>query len=145
MTTDILIVEDDGLTALDLKNILTKDGYGVPAIVDNAADALISVERRRPALVMMDIGLRGLPDGVTAADQIRRRFHVPVMFITGSADRETFGRARISGPFDYIVKPFSSVDLRPRIELALLMHNEQCRLWGVMPGSRNAFQRVQDL
>lgn len=142
MKADILIVEDEGLIALDLKGKLEQVGYRVAAIVDNSTDALRSVDRFRPSLVMMDIGLRGLHDGIATADEIRRRFYVPVVYLTASAERETFDRARITGPFDYIVKPFHGVDLRTRIETALRMHARQCEVWGVNPGSRNAFRRV---
>jgi len=76
----IMIVEDDGLIALDLKKKLEHAGYTVPAVADNSAEALKKVESLRPALVLMDIRLRGPRDGIETADQIRRRFQVPVRF-----------------------------------------------------------------
>ena len=94
MNAEILIVEDEGLIAIDLKKKLEQAGYSVLAIVDNSEDALSSVEVLRPSLVLMDIRLRGPIDGVETADQIRRRFHVPVIFVTAHADRETLNRAR---------------------------------------------------
>jgi DNA-binding response OmpR family regulator len=122
MNAGILIVEDEGLIALDLKRELEQVGFTVLMIDDNGAEALLSVERLRPALVLMDIHLRGDQDGIETADLIRRRFHVPVMFVTAYADRETIFRARITGPFDYIVKPFHGVDFRDRIDTALREH-----------------------
>ena len=118
----ILIVEDEGLIALDLKKKLEQAGYIVPAIADNAAAALLAVESLEPSLVLMDIRLRGPQDGIDAADQIRRRFHVPVIFLTAHADRETLDRVRITEPFGYIVKPFHSIDFRAQIEMALWRH-----------------------
>jgi DNA-binding response OmpR family regulator len=122
MSADILIVEDEGLIALDLKMELERAGFTVAMIADNAAEALLSVERLRPNLVLMDIRLRGAQDGIETADLIRRKFRIPVMFVTAFADRETIFRARITGPFDFIVKPFHGVDFRDRIETALHEH-----------------------
>ncbi|MEO8096959.1 MAG: response regulator [Acidobacteriota bacterium] len=128
MQTTILIVEDEGLIALDLKGRLERLGYVVPAIADNAADALLNVERLQPSLVLMDIRLKGEPDGVATAEEIRRRFHVPVMFVTAHADPETLARARITEPYGYIVKPFHGVDFRAQIEIALWKHSMEQKL-----------------
>ncbi len=122
MNTGILIVEDEGLIALDLQKELERAGFTVVMVADNGAEALLNVERLRPTLVLMDIRLRGDQDGIETADLIRRRFHIPVMFVTAYADRETIFRARITGPFDYIVKPFHGVDFRNRIETAIQDH-----------------------
>ncbi len=89
----ILIVEDEALIAVDLRKKLEAAGYRVPAIVDNGADALLSVERFGPDLVLMDIRLRGPGDGIETAERIRRQFQVPVMFVTAHADRETLEMA----------------------------------------------------
>jgi len=119
MTTTILIVEDEGMIALELKHRLERAGYRVQAIADNGDDAIRSVTSARPDLVLMDIRLRGPRDGIETADEIRRRFHVPVMFVTAHADRETLERAKITEPFGYIVKPFHGVDFRAQIEVAI--------------------------
>lgn len=128
MSAAILIVEDEGLIALDLKQKLEKLGYSISATVDNADDAISGVDRLRPALVLMDIRINGSRDGIAAADQIRRQFHVPVMFVTANADRETIERAKIAEPFGYIVKPFQNSDLRAQIEMALWKHQMEQRL-----------------
>jgi len=128
MQTSILIVEDEALIALDLKERLEEAGYTVPMITDNALDALIGVERHQPGLILMDIRLRGSEDGIEAADRIRYQFHVPVMFVTAFADRETLERAKITEPFGYIVKPFHSVDFRAQVEMALWKHKMERQL-----------------
>ncbi len=128
MNAEILIVEDEGLIALDLKRKLERAGYTVPAIVDNAEDALRAVRDLRPALVLMDIRLNGSVDGIEAADEIRRQFHLPVMFVTAHADRATLDRARIAEPFGFIVKPFHSVDFCAQIEMALWKHQMEQKL-----------------
>jgi two-component system cell cycle sensor histidine kinase/response regulator CckA len=128
MNTSILVVEDEGLIAIDLKRKLEQAGYFVPQIADSAEDAIAAVERHRPNLVMMDIRLRGEQDGIQTADQIRRMFQIPVMYVTAHADRETLERAKITEPFGYIVKPFHSVDFRAQIEMAIWKHQMEQKL-----------------
>lgn len=128
MKTTILVVEDEALIALELKTRLEQVGYGVPFIADTAEDALLGIERHQPSMVLMDIRLRGAQDGIEAADLIRRRFHLPVMFVTAHADRETLDRAKITEPFGYIVKPFHNVDFRAQIEVALWKHEMEQKL-----------------
>ena len=142
--TRILIVEDEGLIALDLKKRLEQAGYTVPAIADNAAGALLSVESLEPNLVLMDIRLRGPRDGIDTADEIRRRFHVPVIFVTAHADRETLDRARITEPFGYIVKPFHGIDFRAQIEMALWKHQMEQKLRASEAWLAAIFRNVAD-
>ena len=82
MTTSVFIVEDEGLIALDLKRKLEQSGYSVPMIADNAEEAIEGVERFHPDLVLMDVRLRGKQDGIQTADQIRKMFQIPVMYVT---------------------------------------------------------------
>lgn len=124
----ILIVEDESLIALELKKKLEEAGYTVSTIVDNAVDALLSVESLGPDLVLMDIRLHGPGDGIETAEEIRRRFRVPVMFVTAHADRETLDRARIAEPFGYLVKPFLNINFRAPIEMALRKHKTEQEL-----------------
>jgi len=128
MKTSILIVEDEGIIALDLKKKLEGLGYSVAAIADNAADALHCAEHLRPALVLMDISIRGDRDGIETAEEIRRWFHLPVMFVTSHSDQDTLERARITEPFGYIVKPFHGASLAPQIEMAIWKHRMEERL-----------------
>lgn len=126
--TNIMIVEDEGLIAQDLKRKLEQAGYAVPLIADTAVGALLGVEHLRPDLVLMDIRIRGPQDGIETADEIRRRFRVPVVYVTAHADKETLERARITEPFGYIVKPFHNVNFRAQIEMALWKHQMEQKL-----------------
>jgi PAS domain S-box-containing protein len=144
MQTEILIVEDEGLIALDMQKRLEQAGYAVRPVVDNADDALRSVGECRPALVMMDIRLHGSVDGIEAADQIRRRFHVPVMFVTAQVDHETLDRARIAEPFGYVTKPFHGVNFRAQIEMALWKHKMEQKLRISEAWLATTFQNVAD-
>ena len=141
MKTKILVVEDEGLIALDLQSRLQQAGYLVPTVADNGVDALNCVERDRPSLVLMDIRLRGSEDGIETADQIRRRFDVPVVFVTAHADRETLNRARRSEPFGYLVKPFAGVDFHAQIESSLWQHQRLRELRATESRISAAFQK----
>jgi two-component system, cell cycle sensor histidine kinase and response regulator CckA len=144
MNNGILIVEDEGLIALDLQKKLQQVGYTVLGIADNSEDALRGVEDLRPSLVLMDIRLRGPQDGVAIADEIRRRFQVPVIFVTAHADRDTLDRARITEPFGYIVKPFHTIDFRAQIEIALWKHQMDQKLRVSEAWFSTTFQNVAD-
>ena len=76
----------------------------------------------------MDIRLKGDMDGVEAAEQIRARFHIPVIYLTAYADEMTVQRAKITEPFGYILKPFQTRELQTTIEIALYKHEMEQEL-----------------
>ena len=81
----ILVVEDEKIVALDLKNRLTRMGYIVPALVTSGEEALDAAAEVDPDLVLMDIKLDGQMDGVAAAQQIKEKYDVPVIYLTAYA------------------------------------------------------------
>ena len=118
----ILIVEDEGIVALDLQDRLEHLGYEVCNIADTAKIALKMAAKYSPDLVLMDIVLKGERDGISAARQIHDLFGIPVVFLTAYADEKTLARAKLSNPHGYIVKPFNAQMLRSNIEMALHRH-----------------------
>lgn len=118
----IMIVEDEGITAKDLQRSLEDIGYSVTSIASSGAEALDNAERDAPDLVLMDISIEGGMDGIEAASEVRSRFDIPVIYVTAYADSETLGRAKVTEPFGYIVKPFKDRELRTTIEVALYKH-----------------------
>jgi two-component system cell cycle sensor histidine kinase/response regulator CckA len=121
-TTKVLIVEDEALVACDLERRLVKAGYAVSGIATSGAEALASIERTSPNLVLMDIHLQGPSDGITVASEVRKRFQLPVVFLTAYADKNTLERANASGAFSYLVKPIGHLNLASTIEVALYRH-----------------------
>ena len=115
----ILIVEDEALTAEDIKGHLEAAGYGVSAIVDSGEAALALLEGTRPDLVLMDIVLAGEIDGIDAAAAIRTRYHIPVVYLTAYTDKEKVDRAQATEPYGYLVKPFDDREVKTTIALAL--------------------------
>ena len=121
----ILVVEDESIVALDIQSQLRSLGYAVPAVVSSGAEAIRKAGETRPDLVLMDIRLKGEMDGVEAAGQIWARFGIPVFYLTAYADEDTLQRAKITGPFGYILKPFEGRELHTTIEMALYRHRSE--------------------
>ncbi len=128
MKTRVLIVEDEGLVGLDLQFRLERLGFEIVGLVDCAAEAVQMVRAEAPALVLMDIRIRGEPDGVDAAREIATRFSTPVIFLTGNADEATMRRATDAEPYGYLVKPIDDRELSATIETALRRARAEARL-----------------
>ncbi|MCL4402950.1 MAG: response regulator, partial [Acidobacteria bacterium] len=115
----ILIVEDEGLIAMDLQRRLRDLGYNVPFTAATAAEAIASVQTTRPDLVLMDIWLEGDLDGIEAAIILRQKFDIPVVFLTSHTDEQTIQRARQASAYGYLAKPFGGRELHATLQVAL--------------------------
>ena len=126
--TRILIVEDEAIEALDLEHRLDRLGYHVEGVAFSGEEAIGAFEKSTPDLVLMDIMLRGELDGIATVEIIQKRWRVPVIFITAYADRATVDRAKLTGPYAYLVKPFRERELEVAIEMALYKHAMEQKL-----------------
>ncbi len=124
----ILITEDEIVVAEDLRVTLTGMGYQVAGVASSKSEAIAMAESTHPDLVLMDIQLNGLGDGIGAAAEINDRHRIPVVFLTAHADQATLNRAKETLPFGYVVKPFEEHGLRASIETALRLHEAQAAL-----------------
>jgi PAS domain S-box-containing protein len=124
----IWIVEDESIVAMDLKARLQRMGYTIQGISSYGEDAIEKVREYRPDLVMMDIILKGEMDGITAAGIIRSEMEIPVVYLTAYADEKTIGRAKVTEPYGYILKPFEERDVLTVIEIALYKASMERRL-----------------
>jgi len=118
----ILIVEDEAILAEELSTRIDRMGLAVAGVVACAEDAIARAEDSAPDLVLMDIRLQGSTDGIDAAMVIRDRFDLPVVFVTAHSDGATVSRAKVAGPFGYVIKPFNQQELSVAIEMALHKH-----------------------
>lgn len=116
---NILIVEDDFLTATILNKHLTKNNYHVVAIANNAESAIKFVKEESPDLILMDIFLKDSIDGIEIAKLIRNHIDIPIIYLTADSSEETIARAKITEPFGYLVKPINTKLLITNVELAL--------------------------
>ena len=115
----ILIVEDESITAEDIKNMLTELDYDVAGIASSASTAILRARQTRPDLVLMDIVLKGKKDGIDAASRIRTELNIPVVYLTAYGDETIIERAKLTGPYGYIIKPFTKRELHSNVEIAL--------------------------
>jgi two-component system cell cycle sensor histidine kinase/response regulator CckA len=116
----VLVVEDEGLIAHDIARRLEVLGHEVVGPASTAEEALDLASGAE--VVLMDIRIDGQRDGIEAAQEIRTRHHLPVLFLTAHADRATLDRAKLAGPFGYIVKPLGPAALQTGIEMAIAKH-----------------------
>lgn len=124
----IMVVEDEGITALRIHKSLAKMGYDVISNVFSGEDAVRMVEQERPDLVLMDIVLDGKMDGIEAAGRIHSGSNIPVVYLTAHSDDRMLKRIKATEPFGYIIKPFDDRELRIVVEIAFYKHEMQQRL-----------------
>ncbi|HEY1406488.1 MAG TPA: PAS domain S-box protein [Spirochaetota bacterium] len=124
----ILIVEDEVITAMDLRETLHYLGYTVIGAVATGEAAIAMIEKDRPDLVLMDILLDGSIDGINAAEIIRSRYAIPVIFATSQTDDATVSRAMSASPYGFIVKPFETRELHATIQTVLTRHSLEMEL-----------------
>ena len=124
----VLIVEDEGIVALDLQQTLRDFGYDAYAIASSADEAIAVASKRCPDIVLMDIRIKGSRDGIETAQIFKDRFAVPVVYLTAHADERTLARAKQTAPLGYLLKPVKATELRSAIEVALYNHALETRL-----------------
>jgi two-component system cell cycle sensor histidine kinase/response regulator CckA len=115
----LLLVEDEVLVALDLKRRLEGMGFEVAGQASTGEEAIRKTTDLKPALVLMDIGLGGVIDGIEATETIRRRLDVPVVYLSSSSDDAVIKRARATDHHGFVQKPIKDRELRVAIEMAL--------------------------
>jgi len=121
----ILIIEDNAIIALCIKKMLIDFGYEVSGIADSGEEAIRKAAEMRPALVLMDIELIGEMNGIEAAEQIRRQFDIPVIYLTAYSDDTLLQQAKTTAPYGYLIKPVQGRELRAAIEMALYKHKSE--------------------
>lgn len=143
-TTDerihILIIEDEGILAMELGDSLEEEGYYVVGIASNGRKALDIFRRQHVDLLLCDITLKGDWDGIETVHHLTAERPVPVIYLTALSDRETLDRAKQTYPAAYVNKPYQLASLRTAIELAI--HNFTLRTKpAAPPPERNHLDR----
>ena len=103
--SDVLIIEDEPVIAMDIAGIVRQAGHRVLGIATTQDDAVAMAERQPPGLVLADIKLADDSSGIRAVDTILERGRVPVVFITAYPER-LLENERVE-PSLLITKPFS--------------------------------------
>jgi hypothetical protein len=138
--TRILIVEDEGVIALELAQDLRACGYEVAGTASEGEPALQLAAREQPDLALMDISLKGPIDGVETACRMREARDLPVVFLTAYGDPATLERAQQAGPYGYLIKPYRFEELRAVIETALRRHESQRKALQAAQGDLDALR-----
>jgi len=117
MGTRVLVVDDDAAVRGMLSEYLGGHGYDVAVAADGAA-MRAELERAKPALVLLDVGLPG-EDGLTLARYLRERYDVGIIMVTGAGDVVDRVAGLEVGADDYVAKPFDPRELRARVKSVL--------------------------
>jgi response regulator NasT len=114
----VAICEDEGITQMQLRRILTRAGARVVVIAGDGKAGVDAVLRERPDLVLMDIKMPVM-DGLEAARQIIAAYSVCIVMLTAYATDEYQQEAEALGACGYVVKPITAQTLLPQLAEAL--------------------------
>lgn len=114
----VIIVEDEGITQIQLRQILTRAGLMVLGSATSGPEGVEMVARETPDLVLMDIRMPGEYDGLEAARRILAEQTVCIVMLTAFNDDDYKAQARQIGACGYVVKPIDRDTLLPQLESA---------------------------
>jgi response regulator NasT len=121
--TRVIIADDESLIRIDLREMLTNQGYLVIGEAGDGRSTLNLARELRPDIVIMDIKMPDM-DGIEAATLLTNERIAPVLLLSAYSQQELIQRARQAGVAGYLVKPFRESDLAPAIEVALARFSE---------------------
>ena len=98
MTKKVLIVEDEGITSLELENKIRKWGYDPVGVAVSGEEAMVMARDLKPDLMLMDIRLQGEEDGVEAAEKILKEVKTSLIYITAHSSDLIMDRAHKTSP-----------------------------------------------
>lgn len=113
----ILIVEDDMIIAANLSLQLSQLGYEITGIESRGEEAIVHTQLNPPDLILMDVNLKGLLDGIETVKKIQETQQIPVIYLTANNDEATFNRAKDTRPRAFISKPFNKLNLQRTVAL----------------------------
>ncbi|MCK9151500.1 PAS domain S-box protein [Methanobacterium alcaliphilum] len=114
----VLIVEDESITALQLKKKILSWGFDVVGIAAYGEEAIEKALETNPDIILMDVILKGDMDGIGAAERIKDNLTIPIIYLTAFTDKATMERAKFTEPANYILKPFDDNELRFALEMS---------------------------
>lgn len=124
MNYKILIVEDNTITANDLKKALLKLNFEITGITSSYEKVLKNIQENEPDIIMMDIDLgKCKTNGIELTKKIHTIKNIPVLYLTAFSDDDTMEKAFKTNPIGYLIKPFRREELKATIMLALYKIN----------------------
>ena len=137
---NILIVEDNAILALDLQEILLRQGYSVAGLFASGEEAVAFLPGKPVDLVLMDIELAGDMNGIRTAERLHGTSDIPIVFMTGFSHDPLLEEAKIAAPYGYLIKPVPERELAATLEMALHRH----RLDHELRESRSALAKSEE-
>jgi CheY-like chemotaxis protein len=125
IATDVLIIEDEPLIALDLRRVLEALGHRVAGVARTHADAVRLANTSKPGLVIADIRLADGSSGLDAVNEILRSFSVPVVFVSAFPERLATGHG--PEPTFLITKPFRDDSVKAIVSQVLFFDQQAMR------------------
>ena len=123
----VLIVDDESLIRMDLRDIIESCGHEVVAEATNGVEALALCKKHKPDIILMDVKMPEL-DGIEAARQIGFHHEAPVVLLTSYSQQDLIDKARDSGVYGYLIKPVREEQLVPTLEMALGRYKSDAQL-----------------
>lgn len=121
----IYIVEDEMITSESLSDMLEELGYEVTGSFIRAKTALAAIEKDQPDFLLLDIRLKGEETGIWLAEEVKKTWNIPYIFLTSYGDKATVEKATQTAPYGYLLKPVEKQNLYAAIEVALKKFGEQ--------------------
>ncbi|BBH24639.1 Fis family transcriptional regulator [Paenibacillus baekrokdamisoli] len=118
MKNTIVVVDDDPIIRMDIREMLEEEAYTVVGEAKNGQEAIELVAKLKPDLVIMDVKMPVM-NGIKASQIIRKMQDTAVLLLTAYSQKELVQDARQAGVTAYLVKPVSEADLIPAVEIAL--------------------------
>lgn len=135
----ILLVEGEPIVGADLKDKLLEMGFGVIGPFSQGEKALDALSQATPDLILMDIQLAGIWDGVETTHRILEKYKLPVIYLTNDSGADTFAKAKNTAPAAFMSKPFRTRDLKYTIELAIANSEKENKVAKLNSNHDNTF------
>jgi DNA-binding NarL/FixJ family response regulator len=127
VTIQILIVEDDPLIAMDLKDIVQQAGYTDVRTAATMDEARTELDYLEEGFVFLDINLDQRQGGTVLAAEIRQKYSFPFAFVTANTDDETLQKVQQTKPVGFIVKPFDEKEILAVLKMGIFTIQNQQR------------------
>ena len=133
---NVMIVEDEVIIAIDLKQKLESLDYKVLDVVYDSDKLTDRIKLLKPDMLFLDINIKGSRNGVEMAHIINKDFGIPFIYVTSYTDQQTLTEVKATKPIGYVIKPFTLDDLRVELQMAEDRYNDR---------QENAFPSIEKL
>ncbi len=131
--SNILIVEDEHISAQYLKKVLTQNDFNVCSIEDNAKDALRAIKKFKPELVLIDVMLYGNQSGCELALDIRRFDNeIIIIFLSAHSDANILEYALNVNAYCYLLKPYRDSEIVTTIKMAFQQYRSEIHVNSIL-------------